>query len=153
MKYGQSKDVKLYFTISEVVDQTGVPAHILRYWEQEFTMLRPRKNRAGNRVYKDRDIDLVKKIKHLLQVERFTIEGASKRLRESGIQDVVESPEVDSPETEIPAGEILPLKPLVQEGSPQTEILEEPVAQPVQRPTASNPDLIRELREIRNMLR
>jgi len=88
MKYGAPKEVKLYYTISEVSDLTAVPAHILRYWEQEFAVLRPRKNRAGNRTYREKDIELIRKIQNLLQVEKFTIDGALRRLQDAGIQTV-----------------------------------------------------------------
>ncbi len=59
---------------------TGVPAYVLRYWESEFKLLRPRKNPAGQRVYRRRDVDLVVRIKTLLYEERLTLEGAKKRL-------------------------------------------------------------------------
>ncbi len=59
---------------------TGVPAYVLRYWESEFKLLRPKKNPAGQRVYRRRDVDLVIRIKTLLYDERLTLEGAKKRL-------------------------------------------------------------------------
>lgn len=90
MRYGETRTVKLYYTISEVVDMTGIPAHILRYWEQEFPTLRPRKNRAGNRTYKERDIALIRRIQQLVQIEKFTLAGARKRLSEQ--EDLVEAP-------------------------------------------------------------
>ena len=57
---------KLYFSISEVSDMTGVKAHVLRYWESEFPDLRPKKNRAGNRSYRENDIRMVMTIRDLL---------------------------------------------------------------------------------------
>ena len=72
---------KLYYSISEVAEMTGLKPHILRFWEGEFPMLRPRKNRAGNRAYTDRDIRIVRLIKQLLYVEKYTIEGAKKRMK------------------------------------------------------------------------
>jgi len=71
---------KLYYRIGEVEAMTGVPAYVLRYWEQEFKLLRPKKNPAGQRVYRRRDVDLVLRIKHLLYEERLTLEGARRRL-------------------------------------------------------------------------
>jgi DNA-binding transcriptional MerR regulator len=59
---------------------TGVPAYVLRYWESEFKLLRPRKNSAGQRLYRRPDVDLVLRIKSLLYEERLTLEGARKRL-------------------------------------------------------------------------
>ncbi len=70
-----------YYSISKVADMLDLKSHILRFWESEFSELRPRKNRAGNRVYTERDIKIVRLIKHLLYEEKFTIEGAKKRLK------------------------------------------------------------------------
>jgi DNA-binding transcriptional MerR regulator len=67
---------------------TGVPAYVLRYWESEFKLLRPKKNPAGQRLYRRRDLDLIFRIKTLLYDERLTLEGAKKRLlAESRHQD------------------------------------------------------------------
>ena len=74
---------KMYYSISEVCKIIGLEPHVLRYWESEFTQLRPKKNRAGNRAYREKDIELVKYIKHLLYEERFTIPGAKKQLSEN----------------------------------------------------------------------
>jgi DNA-binding transcriptional MerR regulator len=71
---------KLFFRIGEVADLTGVPPYVLRYWESEFKLLRPRKNHAGQRVYRKQDIELVLRIKRLLYEDRLTLEGAKKRL-------------------------------------------------------------------------
>ena len=85
---------KLYYTIGEVSALTGVPAHVLRYWEGEFAQLRPKKRQSGNRAYTDREIELIRKIKHLLYDRRFTIAGARSQLRnaraeEEGDSDVL----------------------------------------------------------------
>ena len=72
---------KLYYRIGEVESLTGVPAYVLRYWESEFKLLRPKKNPAGQRVYRQRELDLVRRIKTLLYDERLTLEGAKKRLQ------------------------------------------------------------------------
>ncbi|MDX1420815.1 MAG: MerR family transcriptional regulator [Rubricoccaceae bacterium] len=71
---------KLYYSISEVSRMTGLKAHVLRYWETEFPELEPKKNRAGNRVYTLRDIEMVERIKHLRRDEKYTIEGARQAL-------------------------------------------------------------------------
>ena len=73
---------KLYYSISEVAKMFGVETHVLRYWESEFKELKPKKNRAGRRTYRSSDIELISKIKHLLKVEKYTIEGAKKVLRD-----------------------------------------------------------------------
>jgi DNA-binding transcriptional MerR regulator len=71
---------KLYYRIGEVEAITGVPAYVLRYWESEFKLLRPKKNPAGQRVYRKRDVELIQRIRTLLYDERLTLEGAKKRL-------------------------------------------------------------------------
>lgn len=73
---------KLFFKIGEVSRLTDVKAHVLRYWESEFPMLNPPKNRADQRVYRKKDIELVLLIKRLLYEENYTISGARKKLRE-----------------------------------------------------------------------
>jgi DNA-binding transcriptional MerR regulator len=73
---------KVYYSISEVCEKTGVEPHVLRYWEKEFGQLRPKKNRAGNRAYRDRDIEIVRRIKTLLYDEQYAIAGAKKKLTE-----------------------------------------------------------------------
>ncbi|MBT4482528.1 MAG: MerR family transcriptional regulator [Candidatus Latescibacteria bacterium] len=70
-----------YYSISDVANMLGLKSHILRFWESEFSVLRPRKNRAGNRAYTERDIKIIRVIKHLLYEEKFTIEGARKRIK------------------------------------------------------------------------
>jgi DNA-binding transcriptional MerR regulator len=71
---------KLFFKIGEVCDLTGVQAHVLRYWESEFPMLAPQKNRAGQRTYRKRDVEMVIRIKDLLYEDQYTIAGAKKKL-------------------------------------------------------------------------
>lgn len=71
---------KLYYSISEVSKLTGLEQYILRYWETEFEQLKPGKNRAGNRIYTNKDIKLILQIKRLLREEKYTIEGAKQIL-------------------------------------------------------------------------
>lgn len=72
---------KIFFKIGEVCDLVGVQAHVLRYWETEFTMLSPQKNRSGQRTYRRRDVEIALRIKELLYDELFTIAGAKKKLQ------------------------------------------------------------------------
>src|SRR5437899_2796477 len=72
---------KLYYSISEVSKITDLEQYVLRYWESEFEQLKPAKNRAGNRIYTNRDIKLILYIKKLLREERYTIEGAKQVLQ------------------------------------------------------------------------
>jgi DNA-binding transcriptional MerR regulator len=79
---------KLYYSISEVSKITELEQYVLRYWESEFPQLKPAKNRAGNRIYTNKDIKLILHIKTLLRDEKYTIEGAKKVL-----EDYVPEPE------------------------------------------------------------
>lgn len=72
---------KVYYSISDVAEITELEQYVLRFWEKEFSQLRPRKNRAGNRAYKKKDIEIVQKIQYLLYEEQYTIEGARKKLK------------------------------------------------------------------------
>ncbi len=71
---------KIYFKIGEVCELVGVQAHVLRYWETEFPMLSPQKNRSGQRSYRRRDVEIALRIKELLYEDMFTIAGAKKKL-------------------------------------------------------------------------
>jgi DNA-binding transcriptional MerR regulator len=82
---------KLYYSISEVAKITDLEQYVLRYWESEFDHLKPAKNRAGNRIYTNRDIKLILYIKKLLRDERYTIEGAKQVLKDY-------TPEIDTGE-------------------------------------------------------
>ena len=75
---------KLYYSIGEVSKVTELKQYVLRYWETEFKQLNPSKNKAGNRTYRQKDIDLILRIKDLLYNQKFTIEGARKML--SGLE-------------------------------------------------------------------
>ena len=74
---------KLYFRIGEAARLVGVKPYVLRYWETEFSILRPGKTRASHRLYRRKDVETLLEIKRLLHTERYTIEGAKRRLRES----------------------------------------------------------------------
>lgn len=80
-------DHKLYYSISEVAEMTGLKPYVLRFWEKEFPFLNPKKNRAGNRSYQQKDIDLINQIKHLLYDEGYTIEGAKSKLKTFRYED------------------------------------------------------------------
>lgn len=72
---------KLFFKIGEVCELVGVQAHVLRYWESEFSTLSPQKNKSGQRSYRRRDVEIALRIKQLLYNEMFTIAGAKKKLQ------------------------------------------------------------------------
>ena len=71
---------KRYYSISEVSKITGLEAYVLRYWEKEFPVLKPKKNRGGNRLYTAKDIELINRINHLRTKEKLTIAGARTKL-------------------------------------------------------------------------
>jgi DNA-binding transcriptional MerR regulator len=80
--FDQPVIAKEYYSIGEVCDLVGLKPHVLRYWETQFPALSPSKNRAGNRVYQRREIKLILLVKHLLYKEKYTIEGAKRKLAE-----------------------------------------------------------------------
>jgi len=105
---------KLFFKIGEVCELAGVQAHVLRYWESEFPMLAPQKNRAGQRVYRKRDVEMALRIKELLYEDQYTIAGAKKRLANDlrgGAKLKVVSPEHDPADEPSIVEEVVPNRP------------------------------------------
>ena len=93
---------KLYYSISEVSDITELKAYVLRYWETEFSQLKPPKNRAGNRTYRKKDIEIILKIKNLLYEKKFTIDGARNILKgNEDLSDIENSSNVHLEKQEI----------------------------------------------------
>ena len=84
---------KLYYSIGEVSEMTGLKQYVLRYWESEFSQLNPSKNSAGNRNYRKSDVDLINEIKELLYDRRFTIKGAKQHLKDKTKQPIKENVE------------------------------------------------------------
>jgi DNA-binding transcriptional MerR regulator len=76
------RELQQFFSIGEVCELTGLKPHVLRYWESQFRFLNPAKNRSGNRVYQRREVELIMLVKHLLYTEKFTIDGARKRIEQ-----------------------------------------------------------------------
>ncbi len=86
---------RLYYSISEVSDMMGVKPHVLRYWETQFKMLRPKKGRGGARMYRRRDVEVLFEIRKLLYEQRFTIAGARRKMlddRSNGEKEQIELP-------------------------------------------------------------
>ncbi len=73
---------RAYYSIGQVCELTGLKPHVLRYWETQFEPLHPTKNRAGNRVFRPKEVELILVVKHLLYQRKFTIDGARQRLLE-----------------------------------------------------------------------
>ncbi len=82
---------KRYYRIGEVSRITGVKPYVLRYWESEFRWMAPQKSRSKQRLYRQRDIDVISLIKKLLYEQRFTIAGARNKLRELGVGNALEA--------------------------------------------------------------
>ncbi len=95
---------KVYYSIGEVCDLTGLKPHVLRYWETQFDVLNPTKNRAGNRVYRSKEIEIILLVKHLLYQKKYTIEGANNRLVEMRKAGELEDERQDVLEPEFLAG-------------------------------------------------
>lgn len=100
---------KIFFKIGEVCDIVDVQAHVLRYWETEFPMLSPQKNRSGQRTYRRRDVEIALRIKELLYEDLYTIAGAKKRLQKE-LRDASRLKIVKS-EPESGKGHIKPVSP------------------------------------------
>src|SRR5688500_549508 len=94
---------KRYFTIGEVSDLCGVKPHVLRYWEQEFTQLKPVKRRGNRRYYQHHEVLLIRRIRELLYEEGFTISGARNRLDSSNALTHEEKAEPATPRNGRPA--------------------------------------------------
>ncbi len=90
---------KRYFTIGEVSELCGVKPHVLRYWEQEFTQLKPVKRRGNRRYYQHHEVLLIRRIRELLYEQGFTISGARNKLNERGARSVIEAETVAGEES------------------------------------------------------
>lgn len=98
----QTSIKKLYHSITEAATLIGEEQHVLRYWEREFPQLRPQKNRAGNRVYTQRDLAVLMVIKQLLREKRYTVAGAREYLKNAGLpEDVVPLPQIAVEEAQV----------------------------------------------------
>ena len=84
---------KLYYSIGEVSELTSVDPHVLRYWETVFKDLSPKKNKAGNRVYKESDIEVILKLRELIQEKKYSTKGA---------RQVLENPTDEDPDKDVP---------------------------------------------------
>ena len=139
---------KMYYSISEVCELTGLEQHVLRYWEAEIPQLRPKKNSAGNRAYREKDIELIRRIKYLLYDEKLSIQGVKQRLteeRKTGKQATPsiqkqESPESETKEPPKPRTEALPEEP------EQTQLDLSPENSEDKQEASAQPALLAEIR-------
>lgn len=117
---------KRYFTIGEVSELCGVKPHVLRYWEQEFTQLKPVKRRGNRRYYQHHEVLLIRKIRELLYEQGFTISGARNRL--DGVEEKADKPRVPTeavqPSVSVPTTLLAtePLVPAVDVGALKEQI-------------------------------
>lgn len=77
-----TEPVRQFYSIGDVCALTDLKPHVLRYWESQFRFLSPAKNRSGNRVYQRREVELILLVKHLLYTEKYTIDGARRKVDE-----------------------------------------------------------------------
>jgi DNA-binding transcriptional MerR regulator len=105
---------KAYYSIGEVCDLTGLKPHVLRYWETQFDVLSPNKNRAGNRVFRPKEIEVILLVKHLLYEEKYTIEGARQKLQDMRKAGELEEERQDVLEPEVLSGMKAELQELLQ---------------------------------------
>jgi DNA-binding transcriptional MerR regulator len=84
MPYKEKVIEKSYFTIGEVAEMFGVSTSLVRFWEQEFDILQPKKNKKGNRLFTRKDLDNLKIIYHLVKERGYTLKGAKERLKTEG---------------------------------------------------------------------
>ncbi len=142
---------KLFFKIGEVCDITGIQAHVLRYWESEFPMLAPQKNRAGQRTYRKRDVEMVLRIKELLYEDQYTIAGAKKRLTNelrgaSKLKVVTPEMSAQAAAAAQPAPQLVPAPPAETEEPPRHFAETRPAAEsaapsaPAERAYAAEPE-------------
>jgi len=136
---------KLFFKIGEVCELAGVQAHVLRYWETEFPMLAPQKNRAGQRTYRRRDVEIALRIKELLYDEQYTIAGAKKKLASE-----IRGPGRDNSE---PPQSKAPLRSLQPPPSLAARFSAAPAPTPVETAPALTTDQRASLKEIAEQLR
>jgi DNA-binding transcriptional MerR regulator len=151
---------KLFFKIGEVCDLSGVQAHVLRYWESEFPMLSPQKNRAGQRTYRKRDVEIALRIKELLYDDQYTIAGAKKKLASelrgaSKLKVVTPEMSAQAPISATPAQATYPApaSPLTEAQALVSEAQTVAAARPLtEAERDSVRDLAKQLRELLSML-
>ena len=155
---------KRYFTIGEVSELCGVKAYVLRYWEQEFTQLRPMKRRGNRRYYQHHEVLLIRRIRELLYDQGFTISGARNRLAEAmatgrgaafaAARKASVSSEAAVSDTQLqgPPGDGIASQALVSAASESSEVASIAAA-PVMPTVDALGDVLRELKLIRDLLK
>jgi DNA-binding transcriptional MerR regulator len=93
LPYKETEQIKLYYTIGEVAQLFNVNASLIRFWEKEFDVLNPKKNKKGNRLFTQEDVENLRIIYHLVKERGFTLQGAKSKLKENKT-DVVNNTEL-----------------------------------------------------------
>jgi DNA-binding transcriptional MerR regulator len=141
---------KRYFTIGEVSDLCGVKPYVLRYWEQEFTQLKPMKRRGNRRYYQHHEVLLIRRIRELLYEQGFTISGARNRLQDAaGARGAEATARLDESPDE--ADEVIDMA-VALSAVAATASASVPADPAVDRPAASVDEIRSELRSIRSLL-
>jgi DNA-binding transcriptional MerR regulator len=96
MPYKEKEIEKMYFTISEVAKQFNVAPSLIRFWETEFELLKPKKTTKGNRLYSRKDIDNFRLVYHLVKEKGYTLDGAKKKLKDGGAESLGNNAEIVS---------------------------------------------------------
>lgn len=104
---------KFYFKIGEVSDIAGLAPYVLRFWETEFKQIKPKRTETGQRLYRRQDVELVLRIKHLLHVRKFTIEGARQHLRKQAGPPAEPSPPAAMPDIDEIRTELIRIRDLI----------------------------------------
>ena len=107
MSFDKQSLTKLYYSIGEVADMFNVNTSLIRFWEKEFGIIQPKKNRKGNRLFTPKDIETFNKIYHLVKTEGYTIEGAKKALKVKPTSSTTEANSTPSPTKKSPEKEDL----------------------------------------------
>ena len=107
MSFDKQSLTKLYYSIGEVADMFNVNTSLIRFWEKEFGIIQPKKNRKGNRLFTPKDIETFNKIYHLVKTEGYTIEGAKKVLKVKPTSSTTEANSAPSPTQKSPEKEDL----------------------------------------------
>lgn len=155
-----SKSSGAFRTISEVADDLGVQQHVLRFWETKFSHVRPLKRGGGRRYYRPEDVDLLKRIHHLLYVEGYTIKGVQKLLKDVGKNQVLKGAGtsqafMQNPVLEIPQENEKKPAPVAvaQAAQGRLPLLEPQNASLTDRQRTILETMLEELRELRNLIR
>lgn len=147
-----TKSAAAFKTISEVSTETGVPQHVLRFWEGKFTQLRPLKRGGGRRYYRPEDVALLMRIRRLLQEEGYTIKGVQKVLRDQRGGEAPVMPKVIRPAPDAFPRTRAAVAAQSSEESRRLVLDVEPLTMPVARDRVMQ-DVLLELREIRDTLK